>query len=442
MKRQILHSVLLAIVAMMLFALPQYAQAQTKEAYVVRSGITLTFYYDTQKATRPGTKWGIEEEHEGTFIPAWAGTDGTPNTTTTQAVFDPSFKDFRPKTTARWFNYFKALTQITGIENLNTEEVTDMSDMFAYCEALTQLDVSKFDTKNVTNIYGMFYGCAALTQLNVSKFDTKNVTDMSRMFSGCTALTQLDVSKFETENVTDMYGMFDGCAALIQLDVSKFEPNNVTDMGRMFSGCTALTQLDVSKFETKNVTNMGRMFSGCTALTRLDVSKFDTENVTDMYGMFDGCAALTQLDVTNFGTKNVTDMCNMFSGCAALIRLDVSKFDTQNVTDMSYMFSGCAALATIYSNEAWTCGNSEDMFYNCEKLKGAVSYDAGKIDVTMANPDTGYFTKKVPTGIAHIGHAATVKAVYSVDGRRLKATQPGVNIMKMSDGTTRKVVKK
>ena len=286
MKRQILHSVLLAIVAMMLFALPQYAQAQTKEAYVVRSGMTLTFYYDMQKATRPGTKWGIEEEHEGTFIPAWAGTDGTPNTTTTQAVFDPSFKDFRPKTTARWFNYFKALTQITGIENLNTEEVTDMSDMFAYC--------------------------------------------------------------------------------------------------------TALPQLDVSKFETKNVTNMGRMFSGCTALTRLDVSKFDTENVTDMYGMFDGCAAL----------------------------------------------------ATIYSNEAWTCGKSSDMFYNSEKLKGAVSYDSGKIDVTMANPDTGYFTKKVLTGIAHIGHAATVKAVYSVDGRRLKATQPGVNIMKMSDGTTRKVVKK
>ena len=37
MKRQILYSVLLAIVAMMMFALPQYAQAQTKEAYVVKS---------------------------------------------------------------------------------------------------------------------------------------------------------------------------------------------------------------------------------------------------------------------------------------------------------------------------------------------------------------------------------------------------------------------
>ena len=106
------------------------------------------------------------------------------------------------------------------------------------------------------------------------------------------------------------------------------------------------------------------------------------------------------------------------------------------------MFCGCAALTTIYSNEAWTCGKSDNMFSNCEKLKGAVSYDSGKIGVTMANSDTGYFTKKVSTGIAHIGHAATVKAVYSIDGRRLKETQPGVNIMKMSDGTTRKIVKK
>ena len=418
MQKHFLHATLLAIVAMMMFALPQHAQTQEKEAYVVKSddAKTLTFYYDTQKATRPGTKWGIKEEHEGTFIPAWAGTEDTPNTTTTQAVFDPLFKDFRPKTTARWFNYFKVLTQITGIENLNTEEVTDMSDMFAYCEALTRLDVSKFDTKNVTNIYGMFYGCAALTQLNVSKFDTKNVTDMGRMFYGCAALTQLDVSKFETENVTDMYGMFDGCAALIQLDVSKFKTKNVTDMGRMFSGCAALTQLNVSKFETKNVTDMGRMFSGCTALTQLDVSKFETENVTDMYSMFDGCEALT--------------------------RLDVSKFDTKNVTDMDNMFSYCKALTTIYCNDAWKCGNSEAMFDGCPKLKGAVSYNPNRTDGAMANPNTGYFTKKGAAGIAQTGHAATVKAIYSADGRRLKEPQTGVNIVKMSDGTTRKVVKK
>ena len=316
MKRKILHSALLAIVAIMMLALPQHAQAQTKEAYVVKSddGKTLTFYYDTQKATRPGDKWGINETQtdNGITLPAWSGTYKSPNTTTTQAVIDPSFKDFRPKTTAKWFFYFNTLEQITGIEHLNTEEVTDMSNMF--------------------------FGCFSLTQLDVSKFDTKNVTDMG--------------------------------------------------------------------------------------------------------SMFDGCKALTQLDVSNFNTENVTDMSSMFHGCDALTQLDVSNFDTKKVTNMRSMFKGCAALTTIYCNDAWTCLNSAEMFSDCVNLKGAVSYDSGKIDATMANPNTGYFTKKGTTGIGQTGHAATVKAIYSADGRRLKEPQPGVNIVKMSDGTTRKVVKK
>ena len=368
MKTYILRSTYVAISALFIamFALPQHAQAQTKEAYVVKSaaGKTLTFYSDMQKATRPGTKWGIEEKHEGTSIPAWTGTSGIPNTTTTQAVFDPSFKDFRPKTTVFWFNQLQALTQITGIEHLNTSEVTNMRSMF--------------------------YGCKALSQLDVSKFDTKNVTDMSSMFEGCAALSQLDVSKFDTKNVTDM--------------------------GRMFSGCAALTRLDVSNFNTANVTDMACMFAECAALTQLDVSKFDTHNVTRMNWMFGECSALPQLDVSNFNTANVTNI--------------------------GYMFSNCAVLTTIYCNKAWTCGNSAYMFIYCKKLKGAVSYDENKIDATMANPDTGYFTKKGPAGIVQTGHAATVKAVYSADGRLLKEPQTGVNIMKMSDGTTRKVVKK
>ncbi|EHG24181.1 hypothetical protein HMPREF9332_00382 [Alloprevotella rava F0323] len=35
------------------------------------------------------------------------------------------------------------------------------------------------------------------------------------------------------------------------------------------------------------------------------------------------------------------------------------------------------------------------MFSGCENLKDAVPYDASKVDVSMANPETGYFTKKV-----------------------------------------------
>ena len=61
-----------------LLATPLSAQAQTREAYVVQSEdkTTLTFYYDTLRATRTGTTWGIgemQQERERTY-PAWAGT--------------------------------------------------------------------------------------------------------------------------------------------------------------------------------------------------------------------------------------------------------------------------------------------------------------------------------------------------------------------------------
>jgi len=88
-----------------LLAPPQRAQAQTREAYVTQSAdkTTLTFYYDDQRATRTGTTWGIEETKEegGTIFPAWAGTWSVEDRVTTRVVFDASFRDFRPTTTAR-----------------------------------------------------------------------------------------------------------------------------------------------------------------------------------------------------------------------------------------------------------------------------------------------------------------------------------------------------
>ena len=61
------------------------------------------------------------------------------------------------------------------------------------------------------------------------------------------------------------------------------------------------------------------------------------------------------------------------------------------------MFFACPALTTIYSNTAWSCPKSDDMFFCNPKLKGAVSYDGKNRDVMMANPETGYFTAKPTT---------------------------------------------
>ena len=378
-----------------LLATPLSAQAQTREAYVSQSEdkTTLTFYYDTLRATRTGTTWGIGETKKEGYIPvpAWAGTSQEVDTTTTRVVFDASFRDFRPTTTAKWFYHCEALKQIEGLEYLNTAEVKDMSRMF--------------------------YGCSALTALDLKNFNTKNVTDMSRMFAKCRALTSLDLKNFNTQNVIDMSWMFSDCWALTSLDLQHFNTQNVTDMSLMFSRCVALTALDLKNFNTQNVTDMSSMFFNCSELTSLNLESFNTQNVTDIKAMFTNCMSLTSLDLKNFNTQNVTDMSWMFYNCTALTSLDLQHFNTKKVTDMYEMFSGCEALTTIHSNTAWWCPESENMFAGCTKLKGAVAYNKKKVDAKMANPKTGYFTAK-PTMVERYRRRAAHLPAASKRGAR------------------------
>ena len=266
----------------------------TKTAYVVENNGTLTFYCDTKRASRPGTSYSIYDRNVDLNYPAWAGDVSDVNERITKVVFDSSFKNYKPTSTEKWFSYCTKIKTIEGIENLITDEVTTMKEMFS--------------------------GCSALTSINMSNFNTENVTTMEEMFFGCSALTSINVSNFNTENMTTMKGMFNNCKALVSLDLS------------------------------------------------------------------------------SFNTANVTDMCAMFLGCAALTTLDVSTVNTAKVTDMEYMFSGCSALTTIYCDNDWNSGTvnySNDMFIGCTSLTGAVEYDASKVDVSMANPTTGYFTSKV-----------------------------------------------
>ena len=277
-----------------LLAPPQRAQAQTREAYVAQSAdkTTLTFYYDALRSTRTGTTCGIEEtkrEGNNTF-PAWAGTWKVADSTTTRVVFDVSFRDFRPTSTARWFCHYRALKQIEGLEYLNTSEVKDMSSMFWGCSALTSLDLKNFNTKNVTDMRGMFSDCATLTSIDLKNINTQNVTDMSGMFLGCAALTSLDLQHFNTKNVTDLSSMFSGCVALTSLDLKNFNTQNVTDMSSMFYDCTSLTSLDLKNFNTKKVTYMYEMFSGCAALTTINSNT--TWQCPESKDMFAGCTKL------------------------------------------------------------------------------------------------------------------------------------------------------
>ena len=270
------------------------------------------------------------------------------------------------------YTTFQNCKQLTSLDlsGLDTSQVTTMRGMFYDCSALTSLDVSGWDTSKVDSMYHTFYGCSALTSLDVSGWDTGAVTTMYATFQNCSALTSLDVSGFKTSAVTTMYATFAGCSALTSLDVSGFKTSAVTTMYATFADCSGLTSLDLSGFDTSQVTTMQSMFYGCKQLTSLDLSGWDTSKVTDMSYMFNNCSGLTSLDLSGWDTSAVTTMHATFQYCSALTSLDVSGWDTSEVTNMQSIFQNCSALTSLdlsgFNTSKVT--TMQSMFYGCKQL--------------------------------------------------------------------------
>ena len=275
------------------------------EAYVHLSEdqTTLTFFYDAFRADRDGTTWGIRDTKKGYFwtIPAWTGDWNSPNTTVLTAVFDASFRDFRPNNTARWFYCLNSLKSIEGFEHLNTSQVTDMRYMFRGCKSLSTLDLSGFDTSGVKVMRMMFFDCSSLTALDLSGFDTSQVTSMSHMFFCCSSLTTLDLYSFATSQVTDMNGMFKGCQSLTSLDLSRFDTSKVAEMDELFSSCRQLKSISLGKIQLQKGAKLKEVFHNCPSLTQ--ITCYPNSQFKDLKQLFEYCALL----------ENVVDYHQLYS---------------------------------------------------------------------------------------------------------------------------------
>ncbi len=388
---------------------------------------TLTF------TSGPSKPEGAYDLNVGIYYPGWwPGQRGKIKT----VVFDASFANARPTSCYCWFSGCNNLTEIKGIEYLNTENVTNMGFMFNSCKVLTSLNLSNFNTEKVTDMQGMFGECSDLTSLNLSNFNTEKVTNMRQMFYNCSDLTSLNLSNFNTEKVMYMSNMFYNCNKLTSLDLTSFNTAEVTKMDNMFKSCTDLTSLDLSNFNTAKVTDMNYMFYNCNALTSLDITSFNTAEVTDMSNMFRLCNKLTSLDLSNFNTAKVENMGWMFKSCYALTSLDITSFNTANVKDMTQMFYGSNALTTIYASDNFvtskvttSINKSINMFSGCNELIGAIKYAGNNTnDKDYANYKTGYFTKLVGKNgndkIGATGEVLTAESLALDDDKDFVAYEP------------------
>jgi len=400
----------------------------TGKCYVIYDpdNTTLTFYYDYLANTRQGI----------VYYPIWylANPDWYRDNTAksvTQVVFDPSFAEVRPTSTFGWFYGMDHLSSLSGMEYLNTEDVTNMKSMFNGCSALTSLDLSTFYTPNLQIIDKMFYGCYNLTTIYASDlWTTQSVNYGTEVFYGCGRLVgdkgttynniyedyvyahldggPSDPGYFSVVPQTQAYACYtpDNTTLTFYYDNQRnsregttydlnegtltpswytdgtsfsvtqvvFDPSfaeaRPTSTYKWFGGMTRLTTItDMGQYlNTEDVTVMSEMFYSCSSLTSLDVSSFNTSNVTDMASMFNGCSGFTSLDLSSFNTSNVTDMNRMFYACSAL-NINLSSFNTSSVTNMADMFSDCSVESLDLSS--FNTSNVTDMgsmFDNCCNL--------------------------------------------------------------------------
>ena len=227
---------------------------QAQEPYVVydQENEAITFYYDTQETARNG--YNIRSIIDDEFTGFSDLSRYSIHITSIKTVeFDSSFANMSLTSTYRWFGDFSNLTEIKGLENINTQNLKDMFGMFSGCRNLKSLDLSGFKADHLTNIYFMFAYCSSLEELDLSGFNTENVTAISMMFMGCEKLKSVDLSSFNTENVTVTNFMFQGCSNLTTIYVGdgwNIGKAAIEYTYNMFEGCNSLVGGKGTKYDS------------------------------------------------------------------------------------------------------------------------------------------------------------------------------------------------
>ena len=256
---------------------------QTSGAYTVLQNGTLTFYYDNNRSSKTGTVYDIYTSYTG--YPDWA----KDSLSITKAVFDVSFANFKPTSTAYWFSCCPKMTEIEGLGRLDTRNVTDMRYMFHNCRSLIKLDTGDFLTSQVTDMSNMVSGCHELSNVDVTCFNTGNVTTMEAMFMDCRSLTEIDVTGFETKNVSTMAHMFRGCSSLSEVNLKNMSIASLTNTYAMFYGCEVLTTIySNTDWSTGSINNSDYMFGQCLQLKGGNGTLFDANKTDKSYAIPDG----------------------------------------------------------------------------------------------------------------------------------------------------------
>ena len=354
---------------------------------------------------------------------------------------------------------FKNCSNLTSIIIPNS--VTKIEEnAFVACTGLTSINLPN---SLIIIGNGAFYGCENITSVTLGN----SVTNIGKeAFSGCTKITSIDIPNSMT---TIGQGAFMKCgitSVIIPNSVTRIEdeafaycwylasidiPNSVTNIGKKaFNYCDKLSSVKIGN----GITSIGeKAFEDCTNLKSVHITDLEAwcriqfsdsqsnptkwahrlylnneeikdlvipETITSINDYaFNGCSKLTSVTIPNSVTSIGTYALSFYDDFT-----DLYCYAEQVPSTKKYAFSNSICeYATLH-----VPANSIEAYKNAEQWR-----NFGNI-VALTDPSGIESTTAT--------QQPTVVECYTIDGKRINQPQRGLNIIKMNDGTTRKVVVK
>ena len=237
-----------------------------------------------------------------------------------------------------------------------------------------------------------------------------NGTDLKfiREMAGCDFNWEKTDGKLSILDLSEAKIVAGGSAYVLYYGDNKYTSNDKLG-DYAFQDCSGLTSLTIPS----SVTSIGAWaFSGCSGLTSLTIPS----SVTSIgVFAFKGCSGLTSLTIPS-GVTSIGDRA----------------------------FEGCSGLTSIYAYTKKIPELGYHVFLECDAKNCTVYVPKGTYDAYKSS-EFGYFEKIVEfdaSGIDKVTTSTNAKEVsrYSANGQRLSAPAKGLNIVKYSDGSVKKVV--